>query len=367
MITFLLTILKIIGVILLVLLGLILLVLCLVLFAPVKYRAKGAKHPEEMYVSAFISYLRPLVRVRVSYPGDPVLSVKVLWFDLLKPREEKKDSRGRPAKKKAKKKPSAKKTDQKQRNEKKASAEKKSASASAEMSANTKSKIVYSTETFRGEDEAVSREKAEKSASQEKAEKEKSASQEKAAKEKATSHEKEAKDTAASQETDEKEKATYHEKAEKEKAASPRDTKEKSSSGESKNKRPADDFDDSDDKAENRLVKIAAFLWQYKEMYPDVLGKVFRALKTVLPRKCNIHLIFGTGSPETTGYLYGAYCALGEYLPGTVEFEPVWMESYLDVDFELSGKIRVIHFVTAAVKIIADKRVRHFISEIRRI
>ncbi|MCD7819765.1 MAG: hypothetical protein LUH07_12070, partial [Lachnospiraceae bacterium] len=89
MILILLTILKIIGIILLVLLGLIVLLLCLLLFAPVKYRAKGAKHPDALSVSAIVSYLWPLVRVRVEYPSETILSVKILWIDLLHPKEKK--------------------------------------------------------------------------------------------------------------------------------------------------------------------------------------------------------------------------------------------------------------------------------------
>ncbi|MCD8069051.1 MAG: hypothetical protein LUE87_09225 [Lachnospiraceae bacterium] len=307
MITILLTILKIIGIFLLVILGLVLLILCLVLFVPVKYRAKGAKHPEEMGVSAFISYLRPLVRVRVSYPAEQIVSVKILWFDLLKPREE---TKGGMRKEKA----AGKKTD---RDKKETFSEE-----SSDQQKNPEVKNVGESNTGRKEPVEMNPERDQ------------------------SSQNREERDTSKREKAEEK---------------SDKKAKKKT------DKKAPDSEEASSEKAENKIVAIAALLWQYKEMYPDVLGKVFRALKTILPRKCNIHLIFGTGAPETTGYLYAAYCALGEYLPGTIEFEPVWMESYLDVEFELGGKIRLIHFVTAAVKIIADKRVRHFISEIRRI
>ncbi|MCD7806755.1 MAG: hypothetical protein LUH19_05360 [Lachnospiraceae bacterium] len=305
MITILLTILKIVGVILLVFLGLILLVLCLVLFAPVKYRAKGAKHPEEMHVSAFISYLRPFIRISVSYPQEPHLSVKIFWFDLLKPKEEKKDSQRKPENNKEKRKPAGKKKPEKQSTQK------------------------QPMEKQPVERQPVERQPVEKQLS--------------------TKQPTEEKVTAAEERVSPKAESVY-----------PLETLREDSP-------PRKDTQKAESKEENKLAAIAALLWQYKEMYPDVLGRLFKALKTILPGKCNIYLVFGTGSPESTGYLYGAYCAFAEYLPGTIEFEPVWMESYLDVEFELSGKIRVIHFVTAAVKIIADKRVRQFISEIRRI
>ncbi len=286
MILILLTILKIIGIILLVLLGLIILLLCLLLFAPVRYRAEGAKHPDEVTVSAFVSYLWPLIRVRVEYPSETILSIKILWIDLLHPKEKKHTKDGR--------------TD----NE----------TDAAKPTRMVPGAPVYQMEILPDEcnEEDVQVQLIRK-------------------------------ETADEADIPNRKKTTK--KSASKKKAAPHTEKD----------------------TENRLVAIAALLWQYKEMYPDVLGRVCHALKSILPRKCNIHLIFGTGSPDNTGYLYGAYCALQEYLPGTIVFEPVWMESYLDVEFELSGKIRLIHFVTAAVKIIADKRVRKFVSEIRRL
>ncbi|MCD7842541.1 MAG: hypothetical protein LUG56_08755 [Lachnospiraceae bacterium] len=299
MIWILLSILKILGIVLLILLGLIVLLICLVLFAPVKYRAKGAKHPDELYVNAFVSYLRPLVRVRAEYPSDEILSVKILWFDLLHPKEKKTKKKKR-AEYKIYPDPALDSQDTAPIDKRIIDDIESPADHAYDHKKSTESTKAHSAGENSGSDHNSPGQSAHKKAGQKAARKAKSASHT-------------GKDT------------------------------------------------------ENRLVAIAALLYQYKEMYPDVLGRVFHALKSILPRKCNIHLIFGTDSPDNTGYLYGAYCALSEYLPGTIVFEPVWMESYLDVEFELSGKIRLIHFVTAAVKIIADKRVRRFISEIRRL
>ncbi|MCD7862177.1 MAG: hypothetical protein LUG61_01370 [Lachnospiraceae bacterium] len=319
MILILLTILKIIGIILLVLLGLIVLLLCLLLFAPVKYRAKGAKHPAALSVSAFVSYLWPLVRVRAEYPSETILSVKILWIDLLHPKE----------KKSHKKKIKTRKLPQ-EHEEKDGHAEPKAKETAARAENNSDKQRNQSKETEQSEQKQDQNRETEQSEQKRDAKiKSEQSDQKRSTDRKAdkSGHEKTAGKTAA------KKKAASH---------SEKDT-------------------------ENKLAAIVTLLWQYKEMYPDVLGRVFHALKSILPRKCNIHLIFGTGSPDNTGYLYGAYCALQEYLPGTIVFEPVWMESYLDVEFELNGNIRLIHFVTAAVKIIADKRVRNFIAEIRRL
>ncbi|MCD8131244.1 MAG: hypothetical protein LUE16_08210 [Lachnospiraceae bacterium] len=353
MITILLTILKIIGFFLLVILGLVLLILCLVLFAPVKYRAKGAKHPEEMDVSAFISYLRPLVRVRVSYPAEQIVSVKILWFDLLKPREEKK---GGTRKEKA----AGKKTDRDKKKPDEAPEQQKQDSGQTERDHKQPGQVQERPDRLNPEDKEI-RPSAKSSEEEEPVARLETFSEE-------SSDQQNDPEDKNGKESNTGRKEPVEMNPERDQSSQKREGRDHPKKTEKKTDKKASDSEEaSGEKAENKIVAIAALLWQYKEMYPDVLGKVFKALKTILPRKCNIHLIFGTGAPESTGYLYAAYCALGEYLPGTIEFEPVWMESYLDVEFELGGKIRLIHFVTAAVKIIADKRVRHFISEIRRI
>ncbi len=336
MILILLTILKIIGIILLVLLGLIILLLCLLLFAPVKYRAKGAKHPDALSVSAFVSYLWPLVRVRVEYPSETILSVKILWIDLLHPKEKNR------TKKKRKKIVPEEKRDNPQNNE----------SGAAKPMRTVPETPVYRMDILPNDyeekdvqvqlirEETADEEKNNPEQFSDRSEKPDLSEQKQNIK---PGQSERKRDT--NKETDKSNRKKATKKSATKKKAAPHTEK----------------------KSENKLAAIVTLLWQYKEMYPDVLGRIFHALKSILPRKCNIHLIFGTGSPDNTGYLYGAYCALQEYLPGTIVFEPVWMESYLDVEFELNGNIRLIHFVTAAVKIIADKRVRNFIAEIRRL
>ena len=99
----------------------------------------------------------------------------------------------------------------------------------------------------------------------------------------------------------------------------------------------------------------------------EVIKIVFRALKTIMPRKCRIKAVYGAGEADKTGFIYAAYCALEAYLPGKVTFEPVWTEKFAEGEFELKGKIRIIHFLVAGIKIIANPRVRLLIKKIRRV
>ena len=113
------------------------------------------------------------------------------------------------------------------------------------------------------------------------------------------------------------------------------------------------------------ISTYATLFYENKELFLEVLKVILKALKTILPRKCYVKAIFGTGQADTTGFIYAAYSSLRDYLPGEVILEPVWIESYLEGEYLLKGKVRMIHFVTATVKIIANRDVRLLYKKIR--
>lgn len=84
MIDILLQILSVLGILLLVLLGLLVVAVLLVLFFPVTYRVDGKRSPDQMALNARANWLFGLLRVRYSYPEPGKLTVKLLWFNLLK-------------------------------------------------------------------------------------------------------------------------------------------------------------------------------------------------------------------------------------------------------------------------------------------
>lgn len=84
----LLEILKWIGIVLLYLLLLVIVVLLLVLFLPIKYSGEGTYNEEKQYALLKARWFWGLIRVKASFPQQPYLSVKLLWIELLKPKEE---------------------------------------------------------------------------------------------------------------------------------------------------------------------------------------------------------------------------------------------------------------------------------------
>ena len=88
MIGFLLTVLKIIGILLLVILGIIILALCLILFVPVRYSATG-RIEDSYQITGKISWLLSLIRFEFSFEnGDFQEAVRIFGVPLHKKAEK---------------------------------------------------------------------------------------------------------------------------------------------------------------------------------------------------------------------------------------------------------------------------------------
>ncbi len=133
---------------------------------------------------------------------------------------------------------------------------------------------------------------------------------------------------------------------------------------------PASKIQNSSKKKNSTLNTVgyyASMLQENKGLILEVLKTVLKALKTILPRKCYIKAILGTGQADTTGYIYALYCAVLDYLPKRIEIilEPVWTQKSLEGEYSVKGKIRLIHILIATIKIVADKNVRQLYKRIR--
>ncbi len=103
MLAFLLGLLKIIGIILLIILLVVLILVTIVLLVPIKYYGEGILTDEKKQVRAKITWLFKLIRVKLDYsfPEKPLISVKILCFELMKAKDktQKKEKKSKEPKK----------------------------------------------------------------------------------------------------------------------------------------------------------------------------------------------------------------------------------------------------------------------------
>lgn len=87
-----------------------------------------------------------------------------------------------------------------------------------------------------------------------------------------------------------------------------------------------------------------------KLLLSESLTALGRMLKSIGPRRIKADIRFGTGAPDTTGYIYGLYCMLSAaWIPGFL-VTPDFEKKVLEGEFDLSGRITVWILLTNGLK-----------------
>ncbi len=311
MLAFLLGLLKIIGIVLLVILLVLLVLVAVVLLVPIKYQAEGTICEEKKQALVRITWLCKLVRMKFDYhfPDKPLISFKILWFELLKEKKPKK-----PKKEKAPKEPKAAK-------EKKPQKEKQK-------------KEKYHPAVNVALLEAADAENAAK----------------------------EAKETA------EKADATIEKPIENKvnDFAEPESTKE----SENKIEKIIFKIQGLYDKINKIISKIDYYLDVLEEdetqgLIKDAWKSLLKILNSIKPKVFRLNAIVGLDMPDTTGRVYGYYCMLMPWLSEDICIEPDFEQKIIDGEIYIKGKIRILTIVVNALRIAFDKRLKPLIKKIK--
>lgn len=102
-----------------------------------------------------------------------------------------------------------------------------------------------------------------------------------------------------------------------------------------------------------------------KQLAAHAFSRAGRILKDIRPKHVKVRLLFGTGSPDTTGYLYGAYCILSAPLGAGVCVTPDFEEKRLEGEFDIAGHVLVWTFVINGLRLVLDKKLRIFLRRLK--
>lgn len=318
MLTILFKILSILGILLLILLGIALVVILLVLFFPVCYKMSGKKNAEETQFAAKIKWLFGLVRVSYSYPVPGKLLAKVLFFTVYDSSEKKKSSAP-------------------------------------------------------GEDTHTAPEKDITEAAQE------------------TSRTSESSDASESSDTsgtsgqtllsDDTDRAKTDPETDTEASADAKISAEENTPGPQQETSTFGKIAGFFEKIRYTIRKICDKIKYilknisfYRELWndPDTKGllqhagkRIGHILKRLRPRKLKMNARIGTGSPDTTGYLYGIYGMILPKLGKGVCITPDFEEAILEGDFKASGHFTVACVLFHSARLLLDKRLQQLKLKIR--
>lgn len=112
----------------------------------------------------------------------------------------------------------------------------------------------------------------------------------------------------------------------------------------------------------------------YRELWndPDMKGllqhagsRIGHILKRLRPRKLEVNARVGTGSPDTTGYLYGIYGMILPKLGKGVCITPDFEQAILEGDFKASGHFTIACVLFHSARLLMDKRLQQLKHKIR--
>jgi len=95
-----------------------------------------------------------------------------------------------------------------------------------------------------------------------------------------------------------------------------------------------------------------------KGLLAHVWKRMLKILKRIMPKKIKGWIQFGTGEPDTTGYIMAVYGAIMPILPKRCDLQisADFEEKVLEGKVEIKGRIALIVLVIQAIAILLDKR-----------
>ena len=126
----------------------------------------------------------------------------------------------------------------------------------------------------------------------------------------------------------------------------------------------------------DKIMDIRNNISEYKKLleHPNTKllwqkGKpaLLRILYAVCPTRCEGRVLYGTGSPDTTGYLYGVYGLLSPKLGEHFCVEPDFQQAILEGEIRIRGRVFLITLLINGLAILCRKELRILIRQMKSI
>lgn len=302
------TILKIIGILLLVILGIFLALVLIVLLVPIRYRAEGSYH-EKLSVHARITWLLHLISIKAEYEDEFLLSVRIAGIRIYPKKEKAKRIRKEEATEAAE-----------EAGEEAAEAAEGVAEAEPVHAGDGSQKAIEADETLKAS---------------------------------AASDEETAQTSDAEAETEQGnlfQRLIHKLKAFYEKL---RDNINRLCTKGKETKATLTYYTELLQNDDTRYV------------LHSVLRETVRIIRHIMPRRLHAEGIIGTGDPASTGQVMAIYGMLYPLHRGRVQLQPDFEEKHTEGDFDLKGHITVGALLVCALRLILNRKVWQLIRLLR--
>lgn len=115
----------------------------------------------------------------------------------------------------------------------------------------------------------------------------------------------------------------------------------------------------------DKIKVLGALGEEAKELISHICFRIGKIWKHIRPRHIRAQILFGTGAPDTTGYLFAIYGMLSPTLGSTVSVTPDFTQTVFEGEGSLSGHGTVFVLLIQVIKILLDKRLYVLIDKFR--
>lgn len=109
---------------------------------------------------------------------------------------------------------------------------------------------------------------------------------------------------------------------------------------------------------EFNFYKKLLFHEDTKKLISSFKKQLLKILKVLIPKKGRCNIEYGTGSPDTTAYIFGAYSVLFVKRYKRYIVVPNFEEKMIEGDFEIKGYFNLISIIVKALPIVFSKKLR---------
>lgn len=105
-----------------------------------------------------------------------------------------------------------------------------------------------------------------------------------------------------------------------------------------------------------------------KALFSHALSRLGKILRRIKPKYIMADIHFGTGEPDTTGYLLGVYGIFSPHIkkPGYVNLTPDFEQAVFEGRIKAKGSIRIFTLLGNALLLLTDRRLRSLYHKLKK-
>lgn len=104
----------------------------------------------------------------------------------------------------------------------------------------------------------------------------------------------------------------------------------------------------------------------FKEVFGFSKNQLFRVIRSIRPRKCDICLTIGTGDPASTGQIFAIYGMLYPFIGRNVSLQADFEEMIIKGNLKIKGKVTAFTLLIVALRLYRDKNIRQLLKMLKR-